>query len=100
MHANLSTSISVPPLATGVTGRVKDQVTTKEMLALTDVRCQSIQVAQAPKQPAGGGFFIALGVIGGVVAGRYFGGQTTIGLLAGLAAGLVIAMVIWLASRR
>ena len=57
-------------------------------------------MANTPGKARGGGFFIALGAICGVVAGRYFGGETTIGLLAGLAAGGAIALLMWLNGRR
>jgi hypothetical protein len=70
------------------------------MLAQPGPHCQSGGMAQKRKQSAGGGFFIAAGAMVGVIAGRYFGGQTTIGLLAGLATGFVIALIMWLSSRR
>lgn len=42
-----------------------------------------------------GGFFIALGVIGGVVTGTIYG-QPTIGMLLGTAIGFGLAMLVWL----
>lgn len=48
----------------------------------------------------GGGVFIALGALAGVIAGRYLGGQFSIGVLAGLAAGGAIALAMWLFNRR
>jgi hypothetical protein len=57
-------------------------------------------MATDPKYPSGGGIFIALGAFGGVAAGRYFGGQTSIGLIAGFAAGTLVALAMWWFSRR
>ncbi len=48
---------------------------------------------------AGGGVWIALGAIGGSVAGLY-AGQPSLGLLAGLAVGGAIAALMWVRSRR
>jgi len=47
-----------------------------------------------PRNPAGGGIFIALGAIGGVVVGRLYG-QTSLGLIGGVATGIAIALLIW-----
>jgi hypothetical protein len=52
------------------------------------------------KNISGGGIFIALGAMTGVFGGRYFGGQTSIGLLVGTAAGALIALALWWFSRR
>ena len=52
------------------------------------------------KNISGGGIFIALGAMIGVFGGRYFGGQTSIGLLVGTASGVVIALAMWWFSRR
>ena len=49
--------------------------------------------------PAAGGFPIAIGAIGGTAIGVAIG-QVTIGFLAGLAAGIVAAVAIWLLGRR
>jgi hypothetical protein len=57
-------------------------------------------MAKTPQNRSAGGFFIAIGAILGVFGGRYWGGQTTIGLLAGLATGGAIALIIWLRGRR
>jgi hypothetical protein len=57
-------------------------------------------MAKTPENQSAGGFFIAFGAILGVIAGRYWGGQTTIGLLTGLATGGVIALIMWLRGRR
>lgn len=53
-----------------------------------------------PETPStsAGGFPIAVGAIGGAVAGM-LAGQPTIGFLAGLALGGVIALAIWLRGR-
>ena len=49
--------------------------------------------------PRAAGFFIAVAVVaGGVVGGRL--GQTSIGVLAGLAAGATLALLLWLIDRR
>jgi hypothetical protein len=48
----------------------------------------------------GGGIFIALGAMVGVFGGRYFGGQTSVGLLAGTASGALVALAMWWFSRR
>ncbi|MEQ9661739.1 MAG: hypothetical protein RLN87_04225 [Parasphingopyxis sp.] len=47
---------------------------------------------------AGGGIFIALGVIGGVIAGAALG-QPSIGFLAGLGIGVALAVLTWLMTR-
>ncbi|MEO9598973.1 hypothetical protein [Parasphingorhabdus sp.] len=46
----------------------------------------------------GGGVFIALGAILGVLVGGYLG-QPSVGLLSGLALGIVAALAIWLKDR-
>lgn len=55
-------------------------------------------MAQSPRNPAGGGVFIALGAVVGVVAG-HFQGQPSAGLIAGLAGGAAIALLVWLRDR-
>jgi hypothetical protein len=55
---------------------------------------QGQQMAGEPKNPTGGGIFIALGAAAGVIVGRLYG-QTSIGLVAGVALGLVIAAILW-----
>lgn len=45
-----------------------------------------------------GGVFIALGAIGGAVAGA-IAGEPSIGFLAGIGAGLLIATLIWWRAR-
>ncbi len=49
-------------------------------------------------EPVAGGFFIALLVIAGTIFGGLLG-QPVIGLLAGLALGAGIALVLWLRDR-
>lgn len=49
--------------------------------------------------PQAGGMPIALGTLGGAVIGAVFG-EATIGLLAGLAIGIAIALWIWRRDRR
>lgn len=52
----------------------------------------------APKNRNGGGVFIAMGAIVGVIAGGYLG-QPSAGLLAGLALGTFVALLIWWKGR-
>lgn len=47
----------------------------------------------------GGGVWIALGAIGGAVAGRFLG-QPSAGVVIGASLGIVIAVALWLADRR
>lgn len=51
------------------------------------------------KQPLAGGIFVALGPVAGVLIGRQYG-ETSAGLLIGLAAGAAIALGLWLTTRR
>ena len=51
-----------------------------------------------PKSAAAGGFPIAVGAIGGAVLGSA-AGQPTLGFCAGLAAGVAVAVLIWLRRR-
>lgn len=54
---------------------------------------------KADKEPRAGGAVIALCLIVGAVAGM-LGGQPSIGLLAGLGAGIAVAVVIYLGDRK
>lgn len=56
-------------------------------------------MANPPSSPRGAGFLIALSLAIGTGIGIAYG-QPTIGLLAGVAAGVLIAVVLWLADRR
>jgi uncharacterized membrane protein (UPF0136 family) len=56
-------------------------------------------MASDPRNTTGGGIFIALGAAAGVTIGRLYA-QTSIGLIAGVAAGCAIAVAIWLRERR
>ena len=49
--------------------------------------------------PVAGGFIMAVGVLGGAIIGATQG-QPTIGFLAGLGVGAVIATLMWVMSRR
>jgi predicted lipid-binding transport protein (Tim44 family) len=49
--------------------------------------------------PAAGGCLLALGLIGGAVAGVLYG-QTTLGVLIGGASGAIAATIIFLIDRR
>ena len=55
-------------------------------------------MAKQPRNPTGGGIFIALGAAAGVIIGRLYA-QTSIGLVAGVAAGFAIAAFIWWRER-
>ena len=50
-------------------------------------------------EPLGGGIFIVIGLFAGIFIGRSYG-QISIGLLAGLVAGTVVALALWLWQRR
>ncbi len=50
------------------------------------------------KSQNGGGIFIALGALFGAVTGVFLG-QPSIGLLAGFAIGVLIAVALWLKDR-
>jgi hypothetical protein len=49
--------------------------------------------------PAAGGCLLALGLIGGAVAGVVYG-QTTLGILIGGAGGAIAAVIVFLIDRR
>ena len=51
------------------------------------------------KRTQAGGFLIAAGVIVGTIAGS-IANQPSIGFLAGLATGILIAVLLWLKDRR
>lgn len=53
----------------------------------------------APRSPRAGGAAIALLAIVGAVVGNIYG-QASLGLVAGVGAGVLIALGIWLADRR
>jgi uncharacterized membrane protein len=55
-------------------------------------------MASDPRNPIGGGIFIALGAAAGVIVGRLYA-QTSIGLIAGVALGCAIATLIWWRER-
>ena len=56
-------------------------------------------MAQAPKKDArSGGALLALSIVAGAVGGT-IGGQPSLGFLAGLAAGLVILLLVWVTDR-
>jgi hypothetical protein len=56
-------------------------------------------MAETPRSSAGGGIFIALGIAAGVTVGRLYG-QTSIGLIGGVALGALIAGLLWWRTRR
>ncbi|MFV0625070.1 hypothetical protein ACBY01_13820 [Sphingomonas sp. ac-8] len=55
---------------------------------------------RSPRSSAAGGIAIAIGALGGALAGAALYHQPTIGLLVGVAAGIVIALGVWLVDRR
>lgn len=55
-------------------------------------------MSQGRKNPTGAGAFIALLILGGAIGGGLLG-QPSIGLLTGLALGVLLALVIWLRER-
>lgn len=59
---------------------------------------QGCAMVKNPRNPTGGGIFIALGAAAGVVIGRLYA-QTSIGLVVGVAAGFAIAGIIWWRER-
>ncbi len=59
---------------------------------------QGAVMANKPKNPTGGGIFIALGAAAGVIIGR-LNAQTSIGLVAGVAVGAAIALFLWWRER-
>lgn len=52
------------------------------------------------RNTAAGGFAIATGVLGGTILGAVGFHQPTIGFLVGAAAGVAIALAVWLVDRR
>jgi hypothetical protein len=56
-------------------------------------------MAETPRSSAGGGIFLALGIAAGVTVGRLYG-QTSIGLIGGVALGALIAGLLWWRTRR
>lgn len=52
-----------------------------------------------PSNSQAGGFIIAIGAIIGAFGGAFFG-ESTRGFFAGTAAGIGIALIIWLIDRR
>ena len=70
----------------------------RDALALHFGTWQGVAMATSPRNPTGGGIFIALGAGIGVFAGRLYG-QTSIGLVAGVAIGTAIALFLWWRER-
>jgi len=60
---------------------------------------QGRRMTSGPRTPMAGGFAIALFSIVGVIGGS-LKGQPTIGLLGGFAAGVAVALTVWLVDRR
>jgi uncharacterized membrane protein (UPF0136 family) len=55
-------------------------------------------MSQGRKTPTGAGAIIALLILGGTIVGGLMG-QPSIGLLAGTAVGILIALLLWLRER-
>ncbi|WP_374126896.1 hypothetical protein [Sphingomonas sp. 28-62-11] len=51
-----------------------------------------------PRNPAAGGFLIAMGAIAGAFGGVFFG-ESTRGLIGGLILGCLLALLIWWRDR-
>ena len=57
-------------------------------------------MAETPRnEPRSGGALLAISIIAGAVGGT-IGGQPSIGVLVGVAAGLVMLAAVWLSERR
>ena len=56
-------------------------------------------MAQRTRSPLAAGFILAISILAGAVGGAIVG-QPSIGFLAGVAAGLGIAILFWLIERR
>jgi uncharacterized membrane protein len=56
-------------------------------------------MSQRTRSTQAAGFILAISILGGAVAGAIVG-QPSIGFLAGLAAGVAIAILFWLNERR
>jgi hypothetical protein len=56
-------------------------------------------MAQRTRSTQAAGFILAIGILGGSVAGAIVG-QPSIGFLAGLGTGVAIAILFWLSERR
>ncbi|HET9641173.1 MAG TPA: hypothetical protein VFP12_18435 [Allosphingosinicella sp.] len=56
-------------------------------------------MSQRTRSTQAAGFILAISILAGAVAGA-IAGQPSIGFLAGLAAGLAIAILFWLSERR
>lgn len=52
-----------------------------------------------PRNPAAGGFLIAMGAIAGAFGGVLFG-ESTRGLMVGFALGCLLALIVWWRDRR
>lgn len=72
----------------------------KSGLVRRDAGCNSNAMSDDQQQQPqlAGGVFLALGTVGGVLIGAAMG-QPSIGFLAGLAAGLAAATLVWLLRR-
>jgi hypothetical protein len=56
-------------------------------------------MSQRTRSPHAAGFILAISILAGAVGGAIVG-QPSIGFLAGLAAGVLIALLFWLIERR
>jgi hypothetical protein len=69
-------------------------------LAQAAMAWQGTEMNDSPsRSPLGGGVLIAVGAIIGAFGGAFFG-ESSRGFFAGLAAGAVLAIIVWLRDRR
>jgi len=67
-------------------------------LALAAAQWQGRGLTKRKKDPTGAGAIIAFLILGGAITGGLMG-QPSIGLLSGLALGILIALLLWLRER-
>jgi len=60
--------------------------------------CEGPAMASRGKFTRAGGFILAISILAGTVAGL-IAGQSSIGFLAGAAAGILLALLVWLLDR-
>jgi len=60
--------------------------------------CESRAMAGRGKFTQAGGFILAVSILAGTVAGLV-AGQSSIGILAGAAAGILLAILVWVLDR-
>jgi hypothetical protein len=78
---------------------VKEAFTTSRMLEARRTSCHERAMRGKARFTQAGGAILAIAIIAGTVAGVMVG-QSSIGFLVGAAAGIAIALLIWLTDRR